>query len=203
LARAAHPERRHGRKSSVIRDVFHNGKPRTAVGAVDKRVSVSAVSGVKQFGKTMLAGGDFRRDGNKLFFVIIAGTNHKIIISHRLDIMACDFKDNRLGGRRCFDLLDKRINIGLLPFNLNQDTGSIIAHITEQFVSLGQMIYKRTESNALHNTFDIDSNTCIHGRAITLITGIFKSGIELVLDTILSPPSRRGRKEFIFLFAFR
>ena len=80
-------ENTHGCVQTVIRNVLDNGKPRTAVGAVNKGISVPGIIGIKQLGKTITAGCNLRRYRDELFFMVFTFSDNKIIIADRLDVM--------------------------------------------------------------------------------------------------------------------
>jgi hypothetical protein len=62
--RRAHRKRRHRRVTAVIGGGGHDRQPRTAVRAIDERIPKSPIGWVEQLSKTIVAGGDVRRDEN-------------------------------------------------------------------------------------------------------------------------------------------
>ena len=50
-----HPEPGHRRIQSVVRQRRDNGKPRTAIGAVNKRVAITPIGRIVHFAQTILA----------------------------------------------------------------------------------------------------------------------------------------------------
>jgi hypothetical protein len=54
----AHGERRHGGQRPIIGNVFDDGEAGAAVGAVDERIAVAAISRVKQFSQAVGTGAD-------------------------------------------------------------------------------------------------------------------------------------------------
>ena len=63
FAIGTHWEIRHRCLWAVIRNVFDDGEARSAVGAVDEGVKITAVDWVKEFAQTVRTDGDIRRDG--------------------------------------------------------------------------------------------------------------------------------------------
>jgi hypothetical protein len=60
----AHFKNRHGRALAIIGNIFDDSKSGTAIGAVNKRITVAAVAGIEEFFKTVLAGAHVRRSKN-------------------------------------------------------------------------------------------------------------------------------------------
>ena len=59
----AHRKRRHCCVGTVIGDIGDDGKPRSAVGTVDERVTIAPVSRVKEFAQAIITDTNIRGDG--------------------------------------------------------------------------------------------------------------------------------------------
>src|SRR6266851_769216 len=62
LAGRAHREVPHGRLMTIIGHILNDRKTRSAVGTIDKRVSIAPISRIEQFTQTIVASGTIRRD---------------------------------------------------------------------------------------------------------------------------------------------
>ena len=60
LTGRTHGKNGHGGHGPVVRNIFDDGKARPAIGAIDKRVAVTPVGRIKQFGQTIGTNGNIR-----------------------------------------------------------------------------------------------------------------------------------------------
>jgi len=90
----AHLERRHRRLGPVVGNVLDDGKARTAVGAVDERVTIATVAGIEKLAQAIIADGDIWRDGLKLAGAALRVTDDELGIG---DWVSCSAGADGLG----------------------------------------------------------------------------------------------------------
>jgi hypothetical protein len=78
LALGTHGKIFHGGGGPVIGNLFNYGETRPTVGAVDKRIAVASVCGIKELFQTFSAGSYIRRDEDELALLLYALSDSEI-----------------------------------------------------------------------------------------------------------------------------
>jgi hypothetical protein len=97
LAVGTHREDCHRCPLTVVRDINDDGETGTAVCAVQKRVSVASVIGVKEFAKAVIASSDIGRDKNDPFRIVMALNDFKLSVAVWRDFLPRDVVNDSKG----------------------------------------------------------------------------------------------------------
>ena len=155
LAVRAHAEGGHGGVGAVVRNGRDNAVTGAAVGAVDKRIAITAVGGIKQFGQAI--GADITVRGDLDVMVVFRGTGPDLkgtlpLGRDRLPDQAGD------AGQGWQPLLETIQEFPLLrgqPFDFDQHPLAVVQHPAGQATSLRLAIDKRAETDPLDDPFDM------------------------------------------------
>jgi hypothetical protein len=151
-----HGECHHGGKRPIIGDAGNYGIPGAAVGAVDEGIEIAPVVRVKKFPQTIRT--DIAVRGY-LGLVRPSGArpDHKTLVSLRSDFLTPDRGYGGQGG--CFrgDIPQKRGDIRLPPFRLDNNPAGIVQHPAVDSMRPGQPEYKGAKTDPLDNPFYFDA----------------------------------------------
>jgi hypothetical protein len=156
-ARLTHGKRLHGSLRPVIGDRFYNAEPGAAVRAVDKGIGIASVSAVIQFGQTLPAKSNVRRDRCGGLSAAAAGDDGKtgryFIGGKKMFRNRCDGRERR---RIIGEGIQKFFNIGIFADYANYYTTFRIADRTRKGETDGKVIDKGSKPDALNCAADED-----------------------------------------------
>ena len=152
LALRAHGKRCHRGLRPVIRNAPRDGEARPAVGAVQKRIAIAPVLGVKELPQAIRARSRIRRNPGAHTAQHLAGNDPKTRISDKGQLAHRDRVDPRQRRRLGAQPGEKRLHTLLGPFDLNGQPIGIVADKPRQPLLQGQMIDKRTKPHPLHHS---------------------------------------------------
>src|SRR4030095_13474350 len=75
LAVVTHFKTGHGRALAIVGNVLDNGKSRTAIGAVNKRIAIAPIRGIEKLSEQVVTGGRVRRNQRTPFFIALAAND--------------------------------------------------------------------------------------------------------------------------------
>ncbi len=142
----------HYRKRSVIRQLAHNSKSRSAVGAVGKRIAVAAVGGVRDVTAAVGTHGHVGRYRSRVFAVTAADGDFKLPLADQRGPFHPKGFNNRAGWRFGFEVRNKRHYGAFTPFGLDKYALRAVKHKPAHSVRHGGAVHKRTEAYSLHHS---------------------------------------------------
>src|SRR5262249_9865541 len=129
----AHRKCAYGRPLTIIGDVLHNRKARSAIGAVNKWVAITPVGRVAQFSETVLAGTNVRRDGDTFLAVRSALDDAEGAIVYQLYMVAAlDRLDAGERRRVRSQFAEEVLNGVVFPLDINTHASGGIADLTAE-----------------------------------------------------------------------
>src|SRR6516162_9079298 len=92
---------------AIVGKCLDDAEPRSAVGTISKRVSISAVSGIENFSQTIGACGDIREDQRDLLSALFAEADFKLVVANAIEKGGLDALDDRERRLLVFEALQK------------------------------------------------------------------------------------------------
>ena len=145
----------HGGVGAVVRNGRDNAVAGTAVGAVDKRIAVTAIGGIKQFGQAVRADITVGGDLDVMVAFCGAGPDLKGAFPLGRDRLLDQAGD---AGQRRQQLLQAVEEFPLLrrqSFDFDQHSLAVVQHPARQTAGLRLAIDKRAKADPLDNTFNM------------------------------------------------
>src|SRR5436190_4274713 len=149
-----HLEIRHGGVSPVIGSGAHDGEARPALGAVDERIAVAAISWIEELAQTVRAGGDIGR------YEGTAGTDRAVgddelpvapgLLQHRAHGL-----DTGEGGRFVSERVHKTIEFLGAAFRLHDHALAVVEDEAGQAAAFGQAVHEGPKTHALHDAANL------------------------------------------------
>lgn len=140
----------------VIGDVFDDGEFWVIVGVVDKRIMVFVVIGVKEFLKVIFVDGNFGRDWNKLFFLVLVFLYGEFFVVKGFCRLVFYFKDYCQGGCLVLDLFSECVYVGFFFFDIDRNVCGVVEYKICEVQFFGEIVDKGMEFDFLDNVFDVD-----------------------------------------------
>ena len=132
FSRAVRAERKisHGGIGAVVGDASHDGKARTAIGAVDKGVAETAVCRVKKLPSTIRTDIQIRRDRKEVGGVIFAVVDVKAFKVFRGSIFDCEAVNDRERRRVLTQFRDESLQVVFFAAQFNFNAVGAVEHPT-------------------------------------------------------------------------
>ncbi len=165
----AHREPGHGRVATVVRHLPDDREPRTAVGAVDEGVVVTAVARVEELAEAGVAGGDVGWDESRSPSRAAWGDRKSRLARHRGEtrrhpVDSCEAR--RVGEQR----VGERVESAGLSFRLDQHSFAHVLDEPGQVVPVRQAVHERPEADALDDAPDDETATLPRRHAVSVAT---------------------------------
>jgi hypothetical protein len=154
LALGAHLEVAHGGLGTIIWHTFNYGEPRATVGAVSKRIAVTAVFTIHQLVKTGLAGSHIRRNELVPTSLSLALPNLEVLVTDGATILSSYVLDVGQWRRLCLEFLLKLLNSLCFAFYLDSDIFRSVVNPSLEIVFDSQSVNEGTEADTLNNAPD-------------------------------------------------
>jgi hypothetical protein len=162
-----HRERRHRRPLSVVRSSSNNRQPRTALGAIKKRIMIPSVIGIEEFSQAVITCGDVGGNEDRMAGITLAVFNPEMWISPWCSRRRQHLVNSRQGGRRCGQLAEKPIEGFQFPLNFDQDATGLVSDKTVQTKPMRKIKDERAESNTLNDSAHGECAT-VHGVGLSV-----------------------------------
>ena len=146
----AHLKSAHRRLRTVVWNVFDDGETRSAIRAVNKRITKSAVAFVEKFAPTFGANTRVGRDERVFRLTNLASDNAKISIISESDFFNCNRGDYSERRRIFAQETLESDQIFLRAFNFDEHAAAGIADESAQITTLGAGVNKRSKADTLH-----------------------------------------------------
>ena len=158
LAVRAHGKAAHGGQRAVVGQVPHDGEARAAVGAVEKGIAVAPVLRVEKLAPAVVTEADVRRDEGVAFPLDQARQDREALAAFHLAAPArFDPIDHGELRRLVRQLVQKALQRGALPLELQQHAGGAVADRAAQPELPHLPVHEGAETDALHDPVDIDA----------------------------------------------
>ncbi len=158
-----HGEAGHRGPRAVVRQLLDDRPPRPAVGAIGKRIPVTPLGRVADFGQALMARCQVRRDRRPNARFAAACLDPKAgqtpvadRCARRRKVSNRDRFDSRLRRRRVAQGLDKRFDRSAVPLDIDLDRVRLVPHPAAKSQRRGRLVNERTKPDPLHDASDFD-----------------------------------------------
>jgi len=149
----AHHKVVHGGHGPVIRKVANDGKPGTAIGAVNEGIIDTVLLQPHVF-QAGIAYAYIRADICNAFRMIFTFFYHKLPEIFQNGFTGADILDIRCDRGLLPDGMDEIIDDTFFPFYMQFYAFVAVLYPSRQFIPISHTVYERPESNPLHQTGD-------------------------------------------------
>ena len=137
--------------AAIVRKSEGHGIAGAAIGAVDIRIAMTAIGGIEEFSKTIVAYGQIRRNTNSGAITALRLANREILKANRIG--GLNFNCRNDCGRRGIGLegLNKRLESLIGAFEENLNAFLTIQHPAGQRIGASETKDEGAKSHALHD----------------------------------------------------
>ena len=157
LTLGTHREHRHRGLRAVIGNAACDGKARSAICAVEKRIAITAVGWIEKFPEAVVTGCGIRRDAGANATKDFACDDAKTDLGRRRDLFGHDRVDAGQGRSLGSEPLEKNFDAGPAPFELYDDAVSIVADEPGELLFCGEAKHERAKTDTLNHTAHPDT----------------------------------------------
>ena len=153
LGAAVSAERKsaHRGLGAVVGDIQNDGEARSAVGAVDERVAITAVGGIEELAQAIVAHRHVGRDQLVLSCNLLRVPDIEAVVAFGQDRLRRQRGDVRQRRRFVRQRGDKDIERSRVAFGLDSDAAGMVQHPAAHAQPFRQVVHEGSKANALHN----------------------------------------------------
>src|SRR4051794_12931084 len=126
LALPTHWKSRHCGVFAIVRDVAENGESRPTVGAINKRITVSTIGGIKQLAQAFVTNGHVWSNPRPASISIAARRNSKVLLAPGGNRVVDDLLYGGLRRRLLSHVPEKAIKDVTIALQLDEHAGAVV-----------------------------------------------------------------------------
>ncbi len=144
----------HGRLLAVVGDPANDCQPGTAMGAIEERVTITAIVGVEELGAAAVAGGDVGADENRAGRRSLAGFNAELLLTAGGERRGLDRVDLGQGRRAGGELGAELVENAVVAFDFDPDAAGLIADEAAETMAASELVNIRAKTDTLNDPAD-------------------------------------------------